>query len=292
MKLRRSRRRPLRRYKPVTLRSKLKQERRKKLGKLALYGIAAGFIVLAGWRAWKAANQFLFNSECFRIRVIDIRGTKNVAQSEILALLPFREGDNIFKPLLSETEGNIRQCKPELKDISIRRGWKKIVVDLEERQPVACLMLDGQRLGIDDDNKPFPLRGKLVKEELPEIVNKNDAERKEILEFIRMFAPEAKALYPQVARFGMESVNDIVFEFKDGAKVFWGPPEKNKLKAKLRRLNQVMEDARSRFATYEYINLCYFDDGRVIVKPGTPVAATKPQPSANLPLPSAKKDTL
>lgn len=267
MKLRRRSRRPLRRFKTVTLRSRVKQERNRRLGKIILVCLVTGSLAYGGWWTWKTATNFLFTSDAFKIRAIEVRGGKNITQSEILALLPFRPGDNIVKLWISETEKNIQQCKPELQRISVRRGWKKVIVSLEERQPVACVMLDGQRLGLDAENKVFPLRGKLVREALPEVTCRNETDRKEILEFVRLFAPAAKELYPNVVRFGLESLNDIVFDFKGGPRVFWGPLEKDQLESKLKRLAQVMDDAKARFSGMEYINLCYFDNGRILVKP-------------------------
>ena len=59
MKLRRSRR-PLRRYnkykRTVTLRSKLKQERRLQAGKYVLYLAVATIVLYGGWRTWTATT--------------------------------------------------------------------------------------------------------------------------------------------------------------------------------------------------------------------------------------------
>ncbi len=281
MKLRRSRR-PLRRYnkykRTVTLRSKLKQERRLQAGKYVLYLAVATIVLYGGWRTWTATTHFFSHAEYFQIRTIEVKGGKNVTQSEIAALLPFRPGDNIFRLWASETENNIQQCKPELRRISIRRGWRKVTVQLEERQPVACVVEKGQRLGLDAENALFPLRGKLVHQFLPEVTANNEDDRREVLAFVQAFSREAGELYPQIAKLGLESVNDIVFEFKDGARVFWGPLEKDQLKPKLKRLEQVMADAKNRSVEVDYINLCYFENGRILVRPkADPVAKNKSQ---------------
>lgn len=267
MKYRPARRRPLRKYKTVTLRSKLKVERRKTAGKFLLYSSMAAAIFLGGCWAWKTASGFLFGSDNFRIASIDIRGIKNVTRSEIIALLPFREGDNIFSFRLMNTEKNLRQCKPELKSITLSRRWKKVVINIEERTPVAYTLFEGQRMGLDNDNKPFPLRGKWVKEFLPQISNSDESERKAVLEFIKQFSPVAKELFPRVRSVALASVNDMVMELKDGPEIFWGACEKNKFEPKLKKLAQVFEDARARFSRIDYVNLCYFDDGRILVKP-------------------------
>ena len=59
-------------------------------------------------------------------------------------------------------------------------------------------------------------------------------------------------------------------ELKDNLRVYWGVPEKDKVKRKLNRMSQVLKDARARFPGVEYVDLCYYDDGRILVKPLEP----------------------
>jgi cell division septal protein FtsQ len=206
-----------------------------------------------------------------------VHGGKNVSASEITALLPFRRGDNLLKVWLSEAEENIRQCKPELKKIAIRRRWQRVVVRFEERQPVASVRTGGQRLGVDEENKLFPLRGNYVKMQFPEIVAANDNDRKNVLDFIRNFSTPAKNLYGRIAKLYPEPVNDIVMELSDGPKIYWGSVDKDEIRPKLQRLQQVMADAERRFPAVDYINLCYYSDGRILVKPGRPAVASSAQ---------------
>jgi hypothetical protein len=132
---------------------------------------------------------------------------------------------------------------------------------------VACITINGLRLGLDDDNKPFPLRGPLFKEAFPEIMSQDVDERARLLRFIKVFAPSAKELYPKIVRLACAHANDVVFDLNDGVRVFWGPLEEEKIAPKLAKLNQVFTDSRKRFPAIEYVNLFFYDDGRIIVKP-------------------------
>ena len=135
--------------KRVATRSKFKFERRKKAGKFTLY---LALLLLSGtfaWWTWKTATNFIYNTDYFKLKTIEVRGLKNIARGEIVALLPFRPGDNLFNINLSDTRDSIARYKPELKRIGLSRGWQKVTVDLEERVPVACVNLDGQLQGID-----------------------------------------------------------------------------------------------------------------------------------------------
>jgi len=237
------------------------------MGKLFLVLAVICAFIGGGWWAWNAGGRFFEKSDLFKISTIDVRGCKNVTRSEIVAMLPVREGDSLFGFRRAHTEDALRRCKPELKRLNVRRGWKKVVISIDERVPVACTFVGGKRMGIDNDNTPFPLRGQWVKAVLPEVSATDASERSEVLRFIREFAPAAKSFFPRVERFTMESLNDIVMELTDGSKIFWGPFEKNKIKPKLQRLEQVFEDAGSRFPGIEYVNLSYFDSGRILVRP-------------------------
>lgn len=256
------------------MRSKFKMERRKRAFKAGKILFALAILCGGGWYGWRAASGFFLGSDNFTIKKIEVRGNKNVSESEIIALLPFREGDNIFKVWLSEARKNLASCKPELKKISLGRRWQKIVVDLTERVPVACVTLEGQRLGLDDDNLPFPLRGQYYREQLPEVTSTVPAERAEALRFIKAFAPAARNVYDGLAGLYVEPFNTIVLDMRDGTRIYWGPLEKDKLRPKLERLAQILEDSKSRFTGLEYVNLNYFDDGRIIVKPRSAAAVT------------------
>ena len=263
-----------RKYKPVvhkrknvTLRYKFKYERRQKIYKIGQFftvTAVAAFVLFFGYRS---LSSFLFCSDCFKIKTIEIRGGKNISVSEISALVPFRKGDNLFKANVSETEENLRQCKPELKKMSIGRVWQGIVVKFEEREPVAFTKIGGERLGLDDENKPFPLRGAFARKTLPEIIAKDDAGRREVLNFLKTFASKAKDVYPKIVRLYPEPVNCVVFELDNGLKIFWGSCEEEKMKPKLDKLAQVLFDAKERFSGVDYVNLCFYDEGRIIVKP-------------------------
>lgn len=252
----------------VRLRSKVKSERAAKAGTFMAW--AALFAMLAGgaWWGYSRVNHFLYSSDLFNISTVQIRGCKNLAKSEILALLPFRPGDNLCGLRPQEAEKNIQQCKPELKAIYISRSWKKVTVTVRERNPVGFVMINGEKLGIDNDNSPFPLRGAWLNASLPEIDASAEGDRREILNFIADFSVLDGKFFAGISRFALEPVNSIIFDLKGGPRVFWGRLETEKLRPKLGRLAQVLSDSATRYSGgLSYINLSYFDDGRVLVMP-------------------------
>lgn len=259
--------RPVNKPRNIVLRSRFKMERRHRIIKISQFILFCIVICLVSWGLLTAGSKILNKSEYFKIKKIEITGIKNISYNEIIVLLPFRKGYNLLKVNLSDAKKNLASCKPEIKNIDISRGWQKIEIELEERQPVACININGQRHGLDQENKVFPLRGPLYKEFFPEIVSANESERLNILKFMKFLAPETKDLYSQILKFYSEPVNNVIFEMKDGTKIFWGDMDKDSIKPKLKRLAQVYEDSRKRFQSIEYVNFHYFNDGRIIVKP-------------------------
>ena len=251
----------------VVLRYKFKYERRQRAYKVGQFFAVTALAAFALFFGYRAVNNFLFRSECFKIKTIEIRGGKNISSSEISALLPFSEGDNIFAAPVAASEDNLRQCKPELKALTVNRVWRGIVVRFEERVPVAFTRIGGERLGLDGENKPFPLRGLYARQTLPEIIAKDESGRREVLDFMKVFAPKAKEIYPKIVLFIPEPVNNVTFELDSGLKIFWGDCDESKIKPKLIKLGQVLFDAGERFKAVEYVNLSFFDSGRIIVKP-------------------------
>lgn len=249
------------------MRSKFRYERRRRAFAAAQYIFLIGLLFAGAWWTYGRVSDYLFTSDHFKIKTIEVAGAKNILQSEILALLPFRIGDNMFRVNVSAAEKNLKSCKPELKDLSVSRTFQGIKVSFRERVPMAFVTVGGKKLGVDADNKPFPLRGEYVNAPLAELVAVTESERRFLIDFLSIFKPAAGELSAQVVRFRPEAVKDVSFDLADGVRVYWGAAGKGDLKGKIERLNSVLSDARSRYGQIEYANLYYYDDGRVLIKP-------------------------
>jgi len=260
-------RRPVRRYSAVVLRSKLKSERNQKMGKVLAYAGSLAAVFCAVYISWNALAGFFSTSERFNLREIKILGAKNVSKSEIAALLPFRQGDNLFDIWVSEAERNLSQCKPELENISVRRGWQKVTVSFDERVPIAYVFIDGEKLGVDVKNKIFPLRGGFTKKSLPKIACSDAEQRMAVIKFIVQYKSLAKDSFKDTVGVGIEQDGCIYFDLAEGPRVMWGVPDRDILKEKYGKLKYVLEDSKAKFSRLEYVNLNFFEQGRIIIKP-------------------------
>ncbi|MCX5778820.1 MAG: FtsQ-type POTRA domain-containing protein [Elusimicrobia bacterium] len=258
----------------VTLRSKFKQERYHQWGKRALVLAIVAGVGVGGWWAYNALSRFVFCADCFVIRSIEVRGGKNVTQSEIRALLPFRVGDNMFRIGVSEAENDIRQCKPELKSIHISRRWKSVVVHIAERIPLVTMAVGAQRQGLDEDNIPFPLRGRLSPASLPEISAAEPDMRLGMLQFAKTLSRSAGDIFAKTQWLSLDG-DQLIVGLAGNTKILWGPMDAGAFSGKLQRMRQVLADGAARFSDIEYVNLLFFDDGRILLKPRSAAVAAK-----------------
>ncbi|MDR0977775.1 MAG: FtsQ-type POTRA domain-containing protein [Endomicrobium sp.] len=203
------------------------------------------------------------------IKNIEIVGVKNVTKAEIKELLPFKTGDNLLKVKLSEAESEIKKLKLELKNITIRRRWQKIKIKLYERTPEAFVMQNGEVMGIDFDDKPFPLRGFMSNMKVPQIICKNTKERKRLLDFIKNFKCICGDFLKNITEIKLNSTDDIVFVTADNATVFWGEDMPKNMVNKFKKFKKVYDSSISRYKQIEYINMELYFSGRIIVKPAS-----------------------
>ncbi len=105
MRKRRGRKPATYRRRNVVLRYKFKYERRQKAYKVGQFVAIACAVVFGVLFGYRVISNFLFCSDCFKIKTIEIRGAKNISASEISALLPFRERDNLFLAPVSGRRG-------------------------------------------------------------------------------------------------------------------------------------------------------------------------------------------
>jgi len=219
------------------------------------------------FRGGKIISDYIVNAEQFKLRYVEVVSSKNITRSEVLSFLPFREGNSIFKLWIRETKQKILQEKPEIESVKIHRGWRKVIVTWKERIPVGWVLKDGSKIGVDYNNKEFPLRGQWAQIELPQLDAKSISERAEVLEFMKALSHSNKEFFAQGIQFGMLGNKSICFNLKDGTKIYWGTPDSFEIPDKLHKLNKVFADAKSKYQGIEYVDLRFFDQGRILLKP-------------------------
>ncbi|MDD5021639.1 MAG: FtsQ-type POTRA domain-containing protein [Endomicrobiaceae bacterium] len=210
---------------------------------------------------------YLYTCEKFQIQNIEVTGYQNVTQIEIKELIPFKVGDNLFKVDLSDAEDKIKILKPELKDITMLRKWKRILIKLKERQPEVFIMRGDSLIGLDFDNISFGLRGHMFDMKIPILRYTTNEEKLKLLEFVKLLKPYAKDFIQKITEVKFGEVDDIILTIDGKTIIYWGEFNKAKMKDKTKKMLLVFEDAVNKYTNLDYIDLTFLEKDKIIVKP-------------------------
>ncbi|AKL98303.1 cell division protein FtsQ/DivIB [Endomicrobium proavitum] len=247
--------------------SRSPKKRGRKAVKLSAYLIILFLIVFFAYKGCGKVVDYAYGSESISVKDIEIVGGKNVTKTEIKELLPFDVGDNLLKINLSDAEDEIKKIKPELKDITISRRWKKVRVRLYERTPEAFVYSGRELAGVDFDDKPFPLRGFMSGMKVPKIICKDSQERARLLGFLKAFKPVCRDFLDTIDEVKFSNTDDIILVTRDGTLIFWGDDRADRLKYRFDKFQKIYADAVLKHKKIEYINMALYDFGRAVIKP-------------------------
>ena len=263
----------------VTTRPKIRNRRIKQFKVVFTFLLILAICAVVLFKGGKIVSDYMVNCQQFKLRYIEVVPSKNITRSEVLSLLPFREGNSMFKLWIKDTKERILQNKPEIENVKINLGWRKVLVSWQERVPVGWILKDGNKVGVDYNNKEFPLRGQWAQSELPQLDVKSIQERAQLLEFLKALSHSNKEFFSQSSQFGVLGNKMIYFYLKDGTKIYWGTPNSFEINEKLNKLNKVFADAKVKYQSQgiEYVNLEFFDQGRILLKPKIIVPVVDPK---------------
>jgi len=249
-----------------TRRTTLRKEKKKnkiKIGRIFLLLL----IVLGAIFGFIKLKHFIYTYDKFAIENIEVVGCKNVTESEIKELIPFKPGANIFEVGLCKLEKEIKEQKPELKKIKISRRWKKILVKLYEREPEVFIKQGDKLVGLDFDNVSFDLRGNMFNMKVPVLEFSTDEERKHLLDFVYYLKPYAPDFISRITKIKYGEFEDIVLETDNNIKIFWGEQNKFDVENKAGKMKFVFFDGIKRFNDkIKYIDLNFLEKNKVIIK--------------------------
>jgi len=235
----------------------------KKIARLFLVLILIVLVVVL----FTKVKRYLYTCEKFQIQNIEIVGYQNVTQIEIKELVPFKIGDNLFKVDLSDAEDKIKILKPELKDITMLRRWKRVLIKLKERQPEVFILQGTSLIGLDFDNISFGLRGHMFDMKIPVLIYTTTEERLKLLEFVKLLKPYVKDFMQKIKEIKFGEVDDIILIINKKTIVYWGEFKKNEWKKKTKKMLFVFDDATKKYTNIDYIDLTFLEKDKVIVKP-------------------------
>jgi cell division protein FtsQ len=140
-------------------------------------------------------------------------------------------------------------------------------VKLYERTPEAFVEHNGEMMGVDFDDKPFPLRGFMGGMKIPVIAGKTEDERKNIVKFIGVFKNVCGDFFDNIAEIKYSNSGDIVFKTYAATVIYWGDERAEHMRHKFDKLQKIYADAVTKHKEIEYLDMTYYGLGKAIVKP-------------------------
>ena len=121
--------------------------------RLRMAAVAAVLVAAAGTATW-FGYKFLTTSPRFAIRTIEIEGNQKLSNAQIIAAMPLRVGENIFKADVAKAEPELRQL-PWVAQVDVSRHLPNTIrVHVREREAAAIAVL-GDMYFIDAKGEPF-----------------------------------------------------------------------------------------------------------------------------------------
>ncbi|MCL2388983.1 MAG: FtsQ-type POTRA domain-containing protein [Elusimicrobia bacterium] len=237
--------------------------------KIAIFGA----LVYGAYYTLGQLHRLALESPHFVIREIAVSGTGNVTRTEIRKLLPFTEGDNLINIDTRSTAREIKALKKELRDIRISRRWQKVYIRLYERTPEAFIIENGELMGLDFDNTPFPLRGFMYRYQVPKFLYNTLSERDTLLAFLRALQKNSASFAGDILSISLNRTGNITITMRDGTAILWGEANFDSLSHKVKITKQVYAHALLQHGALKHINMQFYEYGRAIVMPGLRVAA-------------------
>jgi cell division protein FtsQ len=216
--------------------------------------------------------RFLYTSGEFNLEEIDVQGLKWLQEKEILDLVSLEFSRNIFNINLEEARERI-EIHPRIKTATLRRrAPNRIIILVEERQPIALINRDGGFLGIDEDYVPFLLIEPPAAVDLPFITGVDPSAivmgresdsimLKRALDILKTILLLKGSLFNQLSEIRIEGNEITLYTTADAAQVLIG---KEDFQDQLLKLQGVFIHLDKETRSAEYIDLRFKD--KVIVK--------------------------
>lgn len=229
---------------------------------ILLFVVSLAFSSVYAYNHWMM--PYLCSLERFFIDTIEVTGCKNVTESEIINLVPFDVGQSSFEVNLGRLEKDLKESKPELKNVFAHRtnNFKKIVISLTERVPEVFVSIDNEKKGLDFDNKPFNLKGDMANMKIPTIIFNDDEEKLFLLNFYKQIKNHISDIIPEITEIKYSKLDDIILTMNNKTSIYWGLDDKKKNGKKATRLQQVVKDLNNKNKYARSIDLSFIDNNK------------------------------
>jgi len=242
-------------------RKRKSRTKRIKIRPLALLLVIIGFFLLL---------TYVLNLPIFEIKEVVVNGTKMLSSEDVKALAGVPLSENLFFANLSRAKDNLQKIPPIKKAKFYRIPPATILINIEERLPMAAIVFSNNTIIIDDEgfilNRMLNLSLNITNlTELPVIIGmrQQDVFQKEKinLQAAKVLADIIKKLSPYLKYRSMQvdlgNLNNISFMLDDLLKVKLG--DERKMAKKMAVFEALLTQVAGKWSKVEYIDVRYPD---------------------------------
>ena len=239
---------------------------------VALQIVTIVMIAAGGWMGWQG-YQTLLHAEMFQIAGIDVKGVKQVSETDLREVAGVFTGQNIFRVDL-ETAVRRMRANPWVKDVRIyRRLPNRISMDVTERVAFALLDTGTSQYVMDNDGVVIEkvVRSNASAVQLP-VVAARDCRARPGEQVTSEVMADALMLIAEIAERGGWPLQEVTIKA--------GSPESLSLlyadhvfkmgmgnyAEKLSRLSEILADGKRRGLEFDYVDLRPERQAAVMVK--------------------------
>lgn len=247
----------------VVIRAKRREHRAAKARgmflKTALTAVAGGAAFLLLTQSDSLFGRFVKE----HTPAIEFKAPKMLTNPALPGALPQRPFVLWFPGTGKNVRRELMEKNPGVKGVVLERHFleNRIVVRMTPRIPILQI---GEQ-GMDADGVIFPAPPGTWSA-LPRATLTNVIPRPVLGRWVAQ-ASKNRTLWDQVVAVSDDPMGDVILDLKTGARVVWGPPEPEQIRQKTDSLIKTLEDAHDHLGGAAVIDLRFFDEGRIIVKP-------------------------
>ncbi|GGO69655.1 cell division protein FtsQ/DivIB [Nocardioides deserti] len=174
----------------------------------------------------------VFLSDRLAVQGVEVRGTETLSTGEVRSAAAVPTGEPLATLDLAAIEARIETLAP-VRSVDVSRQWPDaVLVEVEERTPVAVVSIGGEFRGLDAEGVVFD-RFRKAPPGLPRVEVSADVADDALVEAAAIVAVLPGDLAAKVDHVEVRTVDQVSLALRDGRTVRWGSADASEQKAQV-----------------------------------------------------------
>jgi cell division protein FtsQ len=197
------------------------------------------------WLAWRRVVALLllfaliggtvwlfYFSGVLAVKDVEVEGTRTLAAAEVREVAAVPSGLPLARVDLDAIRARV-EALAVVSDAQVTRTWPdRVLIDVDERVPIAVIEIGGRIRGMDEDGVVFRDYAR-APAGLPQVRTSTDTRSDALQEAARVVGALPVEVSRLVDHVAVQTVDQISLVLRDGRTVVWGSADESGLKAKV-----------------------------------------------------------